>query len=212
MISGPCVAVPSSLPCVSHRTLLGRGWRCTIEIGARHLLSRKLGRRVWALMSPCACTMPEFGLRFVIQARLSARGCDVIARRHRLKREKRSAFRLALGAALFFALIVPVNPAASADALAEADALIRDVEALWTGGDRMVIDAKLRRALEIREAQCGPDSPLVADVLGRLGRNAWNRRDLTTAEQMFRRALAIDEQAQPDSFDTARLLGDLGAT
>ena len=136
----------------------------------------------------------------------------MIARRHRLKREKRSAFRLALGAALFFALIVPVNPAASADALAEADALIRDVEALWAGGDRMVIDAKLRRALEIREALCGPDSPLVADVLGRLGRNAWNRRDLTTAEQMFRRALAIDEQAQPDSFDTARLLGDLGAT
>ncbi len=96
------------------------------------------------------------------------------------------------------------------DALA-ADALIAEVEAMWTSGDKGVIEAKLREALGLRMLALGDDDLAVADVLGRLGRNEWNRQRWAEAEAFFARALAIAEPKDPVSAETARLIGDYAA-
>lgn len=93
----------------------------------------------------------------------------------------------------------------------EADALIAEVEAMWTSGDRDRIEAKLRDALGLRMLALGDDDLGVADVLGRLGRNEWNRKRWSRAEEFFARALAISEPKNPVSAETARLIGDYAA-
>lgn len=103
---------------------------------------------------------------------------------------------------------------ASTEAAAEAataEALIAEVEAMWTSGDKDVIEAKLREALGLRMLTLGDDDLAVADVLGRLGRNEWNRQRWERAADFFARALAIAEPRDPGSADTARLIGDYAA-
>jgi tetratricopeptide (TPR) repeat protein len=126
---------------------------------------------------------------------------------------RRDWFRLVITSALVLLLFgAGDDRARSQGSLAEANQLIVEVEALWGGYEQAAIDVKLRQALAIREAQLGPNHPLVADVIGRLGRNSWNQGDLNAAEQMFRRALNIFQQGGRDAFNIARLQGDLGAT
>ena len=97
------------------------------------------------------------------------------------------------------------------NALAEADALIRGTDAIWMR-DFSAVDTKLRQALRLRELALGPASVPVADVLGMLGRNAWNAGSYPEAERWLRRQLELEERNRPESFETSRALGDLGAT
>lgn len=122
-------------------------------------------------------------------------------------------WRLLLAGLLALVCTAPAlaqNPAPR-NPLAEADTLIRDTGAIWMR-DFARVDAKLRQALRLREQALGPTSAPVADVLGMLGRNAWNAGTYPAAEQWLRRQLALEERNRPESFEASRALGDLGAT
>lgn len=112
--------------------------------------------------------------------------------------------------ALALALLLPIDIRAQ-DPLARADQLIKETEPLWMG-DFAGVDARLREALWLRESALPTTDNRIADVLGMLGRNAWNARAYPAAEQWLRHQLSLDERNRPESFETSRAMGDLGAT
>lgn len=70
----------------------------------------------------------------------------------------------------------------------------------------------LRAALDVREAEYGPDAKEIAEVLNNLANSLLVENRLKEAEPLMRRALAIDEQAESSTpADVAIHLNNLGS-
>jgi tetratricopeptide (TPR) repeat protein len=82
---------------------------------------------------------------------------------------------------------------------------------VWRRGDRAAAEQMLRRALEIQRRLPPDGAPgVLADTLGNLGILASERRDLATAEPLFREALGTNQRAfGPDSRPVADTLNNL---
>ena len=96
--------------------------------------------------------------------------------------------------------------------LAEADQSFKRALEIWSDGKSPEAEALLNRALSIRLEQLGPNHPLVARAIERLGALSFNRGKYAEAEVQFRRALDIDVRALgEESAVVAYDMGDVGA-
>jgi Tfp pilus assembly protein PilF len=98
-------------------------------------------------------------------------------------------------------------------ALQTADLDFKNALAIWGSGTSKTAEKLLNEALTIREHELDPSDPKTAEVLERLGRLFYNRRQYTVAESYFRRALDIDMRSLSErNLATTVALGDLGAS
>ncbi|HUK60936.1 MAG TPA: CHAT domain-containing tetratricopeptide repeat protein [Stellaceae bacterium] len=122
---------------------------------------------------------------------------------------------LALALAFCAVLVLAAGPAAAQQrkqALGEAKNAEEQGQAEIAQGHYAAAEGLLKHALELREAQLGPDAPPVAQTLSQLGRVYIFEARPDQAEPVITRSLAIREKALgPDAPPVAQSLTELAA-
>ena len=101
----------------------------------------------------------------------------------------------------------------------EKEGLLQQARTLIAPTTDLVLGAKddeaaerLQKAVELREKVLGPDDPSLAFPLSALGDTYLHKEDYAKAQEIFLRALKLQDKADPDGVDAYSILNNLSIT